>query len=149
MTDIKLGRNNVVVEGSLMILGPDLKLAGEDRKISSNSEPDRRALTHERGDRLVINKHDDYLGVEISGRGIHGIKLNGNVAINGTKILEIINGLQETVGKLIENQDILSERIKELEIKAGLRPSRVIESWNKANKKLLKKIKVRIPIGRV
>tara|TARA_R110002126_G_scaffold9840_1_gene44213 strand:+ start:19052 stop:19510 length:459 start_codon:yes stop_codon:yes gene_type:complete len=145
MTDIKLESDFVAVEGSLKILGPDLKISAENRKVSSNRQTYRRALVHGNGDRLIVNFHDDYLGVEINGRRNEGIQLNGNVSVNGTDILDIINGLQEAVGNLMENQETLAERIKELEIKAGLRPTKQLESWITANRKLLTKTKIRIP----
>lgn len=135
----------VKLNGMVYVNGPDLALSEETRKIRSNRKPHRRALVHGTGDRLIVNYDNDYLGVEINGSGSQGIKLKGNVFINDTDILEIINGLQETVGKLMENQDALAERIKDLEIKAGLRPTRVMESWKNANK-IKNRIKIRIPI---
>jgi len=83
MSDVKLERGLVKVEGQLRVEGTDIHLSIPGRRNGRNRSRDRRAVVHGHDDELILNYADDYKGVQINGAKSSGIRMKGTTYVEG------------------------------------------------------------------
>lgn len=113
MSDVKLERGSVKVEGQLKVDGTDIHLKAESRQDPNNNKRYRRALVHGSNDELIVNFANDYNGVKINARQESGIYLNGPTYVKNINLLE-------TIQFLLAERERLYSAVNQLERKAGV-----------------------------
>ena len=113
MSDVRLDRGFVGVEGQLRVEGPDIHVDEPSRRHSENNRPYRRALVHGFQDELVVNYSSDYRGVTINAREGDAIRLNGQTLVGNIDV-------SQTLLFLLEERQRLLRAVNALERKSRL-----------------------------